>query len=265
MGKKDTDKKLGRFSTILEIITNLGQILTWVLGVGSAYVLNIQTKPIVVPGIDITLDLGFQFALLISAMLGYVHFLQKFWEKNKEGLHLSYSFLDFSFWDLPRLKQPLLLIPIVIGLAISIQVSIKSYWLLSILGVILILISGFIYYRFSYHLSPQRRYEALYNLWEDDPEWFERWSKRITKQMDLYIGVRVRDLREAGNSYSQEDTLEINYALRKYFEKFEFEEDLVLTYIDDLHYQHPYHSYTSDDMVLMKRKNLDLREPIKEN
>ncbi len=82
MGKKDTDKKLGRFSTILEIITNLGQIATWVLGVGSAYVLNIQTKPIIVPGIDVTLDLGFQFALLISAMLGYIHFLQKYWEKT---------------------------------------------------------------------------------------------------------------------------------------------------------------------------------------
>jgi len=81
MSKKDSDKKISRLSSVLEIITNLGTIGSWVLGVGSAYVLNIQTKPIVVPGIDITLDLGFQFALLISAMLGYIHFLQKYGSK----------------------------------------------------------------------------------------------------------------------------------------------------------------------------------------
>lgn len=42
MKKKVSDKKLNRFSTIIEIITNLGTIASWILGVGSAYVLNIQ-------------------------------------------------------------------------------------------------------------------------------------------------------------------------------------------------------------------------------
>src|SRR5262245_34465461 len=140
MGKKASDKKLNRLSTILEIITNLGTIASWVLGVGSAYLLNVQKTPVVVPGINFTLDLGFQFALLISAMLGYIHFLQKYWEKNAERLKLSDSLMDFSFWDLPRLRQPLLLIPVVIASSIFIQVSIKSAVLSTIFVVIVIVI-----------------------------------------------------------------------------------------------------------------------------
>jgi hypothetical protein len=31
MGKRDSDKKLNRFSTTIEIITNLGTIASWVL------------------------------------------------------------------------------------------------------------------------------------------------------------------------------------------------------------------------------------------
>lgn len=260
MGKKASDKKLNRLSTILEIITNLGTIASWVLGVGSAYLLNVQKTPVVVPGIDFTLDLGFQFALLVSAMLGYIHFLQKYWEKNTEKLKLSNSFTDFSLWDLPRLKQPLLLIPVVIAFAIFVQVSIKSYWLLTIFLLFLGLIIYFVIKRFSYHLSPQRKYEKLIQYWSTDNEWLERWIRRIKKQLDLYIGVRVRDLRDASKSYSDEGTLEIEFALKQYFERFEFEEDLVLTTVDELNWGHPYHSHLTDETILIKRKNLALHE-----
>jgi hypothetical protein len=114
-----------------------------------------------VPGIDITLDLGFQFASLISAMLGYIYFLQKYWERNAENSKLSNSFTDFAFWDLPRLKRPLLLIPIVIAFAIFIQVSIKSSWLLMIFLSIIMLVGIFVFKRFQYFLSPDRNYEIL--------------------------------------------------------------------------------------------------------
>lgn len=258
MGKKDTDKKLGRFSTILEIITNLGQIFTWILGVGSAYVLNIQTKPIVVPGFDITLDLGFQFALLISAMLGYIHFLQKFWEKNFEKLNLSDSFLDFSFWDLPRLRQPLLLIPLVIALAVFVQVTIKSPWLLMIFIALIITLCAFTVIRFRYHLSPARDYVKLAEKWENDTEWLEKWSRRIKKQLSLKVGVVESDLYESGIPKTETSRVEITFAMHKYFEKYEFEEDLTLMRVKDLYSLHPLHKYESYDWVLLPRKNLDL-------
>jgi hypothetical protein len=258
MGKKDTDKKWGRLSTILEIITNLGQIVTWVLGVGSAYVLNIQTKPIVVPGIDITLDLGFQFALLISAMLGYVHFLQKYWEKNQEKLKLSETFLDFSFWDLPRFKQPLLLIPIVIAFAIFIQVTSKSIVLSTVFPMMIGIILVFVASRFYFYLSPNRRYEKLLELWQQDTEWFERWSKRIKGQLASRVGVRESDLVEVGMTGSKKDKLEIVFALHQYFEKFEFESDLVLVRSKELSFWHPLHSSDANEWVLLPRMNLDI-------
>lgn len=259
MGKKASDKKLSRLSTILEIITNLGTIASWVLGVGSAYLLNVQKTPVVVPGIDFTLDLGFQFALLISAMLGYVHFLQKYWEKNVEKLELSNSFVDFSFWDLPRLKHPLLLIPIVIVLPIFIQVSINSFALLSIFLSIMILVGYFVVRRFRYHLSPNRKYEKLIDEWSKDSEWSEKWSKRIKNKLTMYIAVREGDLYELGMIKDTANTLEIVSALHYYFEKYEFEDDLVLTRINELHHLHPLHSYVSDDWVLLPRRNLALR------
>lgn len=259
MGKKDTDKKLGRFSTILEIITNLGQIVTWVLGVGSAYVLNIQKTPIVVPGIDITLDLGFQFALLISAMLGYIHFLQKYWEKNKEKMNLSASFVDFSLWDLPRFRQPLLLIPIVIATAIFVQVSIKSDWLLGLFLSIWALTLFFSYRRFSYYLSPDREIEAQVNIWISDSEWVERWTKRIRTHIELYNAATRRNFSISGVKYGDRQKLEVDIALRMYFKKYEFEEDLVLIPLGELNRQHPYYSLYESEQALMPRKNLSIR------
>lgn len=258
MSKKGTDKKLGRFSTILEIITNLGQIATWVLGVGSAYVLNIQTNPIIVPGIDITLDLGFQFALLISAMLGYIHFLQKYWEKNYDKLKFSDSFLDFSFWDLPRLKQPLLLIPLVIALAIFVQVSIKSTWLIIIFALILLVIIGFVVSRFHYHFSPYRDYERMAEKWENDIEWLNKWSNRINKQLSIRLGVRESDLYELGMATTETNRVEIILALHKFFENNEFDGDLVLLRVKELPFAHPLRrSEYFDEWILLPRKNLE--------
>lgn len=261
MRKKASDKKLNRLSTILEIITNFGTIASWVLGVGSAYLLNVQKTPVVVPGIDFTLDLGFQFALLISAMLGYIHFLQKYWGKNAEKLKLSGSFIDFSFWDLPRLKQPLLLIPIVIAFPIFIQVSMNSFTLLSIFLSIMILVGYFVVRKFRYYLSPNRKYEKLIDEWMNDGEWFEKWSKRIKNKLAMFIAVRESDLYESGMTKNKANSLEIISALHYYFEKYEFEDNLVLIRLGELHHLHPLHTYTSDDWALMPRRNLELRNP----
>jgi hypothetical protein len=223
--------------------------------------LNIQKISIIVPGIDITLDLGFQFALLISAMLGYIYFLQKYWERNAENSKLSNSFTDFAFWDLPRLKRPLLLIPIVIAFAIFIQVSIKSSWLLMIFLSIIMLVGIFVFKRFQYFLSPDRNYEMLVENWRDDNEWLERWSRRIRKQLSMYIGVRERDLYEAGKSKNKINKIEIVVALHQYFEKYEFDEDLILMRRGEFHYQPPYYSSVyNDEWALLARKNLELRD-----
>lgn len=259
MKRKDSDKKLNRFSTVLEIITNLGQIGSLVFGIGSAYVLNIQKVPVVVPGIDITLDLGFQFALLISAMLGYIHFLQSYWKKNREKLKLSDSFMDFSFWDIPRLKQPLLLIPIVIAFVIFIQVSVRSIVLIWVFSFIVALIFYFVAGRFYFYLSPRRKYVELMENWGKDAEWFEKWSKRISRQLESRMGVRESDLYELGMTDSKRNRIEIVFALHQYFEKFEFTEDFVLIRINELSFYHPLYSVSTNEWVLLPRRNLNLK------
>lgn len=73
--------------------------------------------------------------------------------------------------------------------------------------------------------------------------------------------MRTRDLYKLGMNHSDEDTLEIEMALHAYFQKYEFEEELVLMRLDQLNYKHPYHSYTASELVLMPRDNLALRDP----
>ena len=260
MSEEKSDKKLNRFSTIVEIITNLGTIGSWILGAGSAYVLNIQKFPVVVPGIDIALDLNFQFALIVCALLAYIHFLQSYWKRNKEKLFLADSFTDFSFWELPRLKQPLLLIPITIILVVSIQISAKSDWLVSILLLILGITAYSIITRFKYNLSPHRKYEILMQRWSNDYEWLERWIKRISPKLETYGYVKVSDLYEVGIGSNERADIEIGFALGEYFEKYEFEQDLVLLRTSRLPTAHPESTYYRDDdqWILLKRDKLNL-------
>ena len=146
MGKKDSDKKLDRFSKIIDIITNLGTIGSWVLGLSSAYILNIQKFPVVVPGVNFTLDSGFQFALVISGILAYVHYMQIYWVRNQERLNLSKSFSDFIFWDLPNFKIILAWIPFIFAIYICIQLSSKSFGVLVVFFGLVILFHYLFYF-----------------------------------------------------------------------------------------------------------------------
>ena len=258
MSQKNSDKKLNRFSTIIEIITNLGTIGSWILSAGSAYVLNVQRFPVVVPGINFTLDLDFQFSLVLCSILAYIHFLQNYWKKNKEKLSLPDSYMEFSFWELPRLKHPLFLIPIVIIIAVCVQTVAESVWLLVIFLLILVLVIYFTIRTFSYHLSPNREYEVLLQAWNNNAEWRERWFRRITTKLDKYGKVKVNDLYEVGIGFNEKAKLEIGFALGQYFDKHEFEKDLILMKTSKLPYGHPERDLpSSSEWILMYRENLN--------
>jgi hypothetical protein len=77
----------------------------------------------------------------------------------------------------------------------------------------------------------------------------------------MYIGVRERDLYEAGKSKNKINKIEIVVALHQYFEKYEFDEDLILMRRGEFHYQPPYYSSVyNDEWALLARKNLELRD-----
>ena len=245
---KYPDKKINRFSTILEIVTNLGSIASWILGAGSAYVLNLQKFPVVIPGINFVLDSNFQFALVICGVLGYVHFLQDYWTKNNEILNLSESLVDFLFWDLPRFRRPLLLIPIVIIVVVVGQIAFGSITLTLIALIILILIIVGIVSRFRYNLSPWRNYEKLLDKWTDNTEWKERWEKRIQARLDKLGYVKAEDFQEIGlSATSERDRLEVMSALAYFFEKHEFDQNLIFQQTKNLPTVHPLHTIFSSD------------------
>jgi len=159
------------------------------------------------------------------------------------------------------MKQPLLLIPIVIALPMFIQVSIKSVILSTIFCLIVLVILILIVSRLNYHLSPNRIYENCMAEWMNDEQWLERWSRRIRKQLSAYVGAIESDFYESGMADSKLSRVEIVYAMHKYFDRYEFEEDLVLTRRGKLSFYHPCWAGTDrkNEWVIMPRGNLNLR------
>jgi hypothetical protein len=82
MPKGKSDRKLASFSTITEIIVNVGTIGSWVASLVTALVLRVQKNPVIIPGFNITLDANFQFALVVSGVLAYIQYLQGYWKKK---------------------------------------------------------------------------------------------------------------------------------------------------------------------------------------
>ncbi len=97
--------------------------------------------------------------------------------------------------------------------------------------------------------------------WFENEEWFDRWSKRIKKQLSIYVGVVESDFYETGMTEKRIDQVEVVFALHQYFRKYEFEEDLVLTRRGELSFYHPRWSGSSkkDEWVLLPQENLDIR------
>ena len=150
-----------------------------------------------------------------------------------------------------------LIIPLVIALAVFVQVSLKSPWLIIIFVFILLLIIGFVVARFRYHLSPNRVYEKMAEKWDNDVEWLNKWSNRITKQLNMKLGVTESDLYELGMAATETNRVEIIFALHKYFEKNEFDGDLVLLRVKELPFAHPLRRYDAfQEWILLPRKNL---------
>lgn len=97
--------------------------------------------------------------------------------------------------------------------------------------------------------------------WDNDPDWIEKWFKRIKTKIDIYGNVAVKDMYEVGLRNNDRDNLEIEFAFGRYFHKYEFEQDLILIRTSQLHYLHPESTSLREDhqWILMRRENLKVR------
>lgn len=227
MSEKYVDKKLDRYSKCIDIITNLETITSWVLGFGSAYLLDIQKFPVVVPGISFTLDLGFQFSLVISGLLAYLPFLENYWTKNEQRLNFSDSFSDFIFWDLPNFKLILAWIPFIFAIYMCILLASKSVVILVIQVFLLLFV--LIYGRNRFYLNKKYRPEIDREKgFENDEELKHVWIDHINKKLDVGGEVNRRDFFNAGYTDTEYNRVEIDWATKFYFQKFELSQGLTL-------------------------------------
>ena len=227
MGEKNADKKLDRFSKIIDIITNLGTITSWVLGLGSAYVLNLQKFPVVVPGINFTLDLGFQFSLVMSGILAYLQFFKNYWGKNEQRLNFSDSFSDFIFWDLPNFKVILAWIPFIFAIYVCMLLASKSVAILIVQVFIGLFVLAYGGYRF--YLNKKYRPEIEREKgFESDDELKQLWIDRISKKLNVAGEVNTHDFFDTGYIDNEYNRDEIDWAIKFYFRKFELSQGLTL-------------------------------------
>lgn len=234
------EERFSWYATILGFIVDLREAVIWLLpvifGLFSNTILLLQPEPPEVPGLQVRLGPWYQFALLLTALLVYLHYLRRRWIKDQSTEDpLSESFREFMLTDLPSLKRPLLLIPLpfFVILWVSIAVSAvnpttgEGLWFGSLLLMILIL--GAI---FAAILSvPPLELWKYRERWDTDEERKARWIERIRRVLESNESVTTLDFAEnvGLNLLDHVDNEEVNWALRMYFHLHEFEERLTLS------------------------------------
>ncbi len=221
MHNQTSDNRENRFSVaanVAQILQLLFQIAGYVLPLLTAGLLSLQPAPVQVPVINISLGWWYQTLLLICALLSYVQFLRNYWVKHKAYPGVSKDYRGFLVRDL-IIKYPLLLAPLVLiyGPLVYILPMQESFLFIvaSILSVIMcVVIVGY------YNVDPISR---LNRRWEEDPKLERRWFARIEPKLRKQSTVTTLDFEDCGNP----DHEEIIFALKRYFIKYEFEQDLV--------------------------------------
>lgn len=241
MRLKNSKQVVQQASTISELWANLIEISSWALSLISGIALASQDRPVNLPGINIPLDAEYQFALLISALLAYIHFLQRFWKKLRAKGKTPISFIMFLLYELPW-KHPLLLIPFVLLGTLAYKIGQSDSQLRphiegagSLIGVA---IAGALVYR------------RLVNGDDDNYDLKNKWFQRITKKLDEKGMVSTDDFYEEVALQPSDDDEQINWAINTYFDQFEVDQGLAMskalpkTFVDKTGKEHRIESLT---------------------
>ena len=218
-----------RVATGADLTNNLIQISTWIFGLFSSIALVSQNQPVIFPGINIALDSKYQFALLLSAWLSYLQFLRYRWIRLyslTEGAirDVNSSFRVFIFHEIPCLKHPLLLIPIVFLGIVSYEICWPDKNLREIfqLAIFIILVASTLT---TIWVWTENQSESTKEM---TPQEKERWIQRIRRKLNQKGYVETQDFftEVGGDPYTFD--VDINDAIEMYFDEFEIEEGLTL-------------------------------------
>jgi hypothetical protein len=189
---------------VVPVITSLGSVV-------ATLALASQSTPVQFPGINVALGTTYQMVLWLSACLAYVQFLRSFWKKKlKQGDLKEGLFSLFIINDLLKLHYPLLLIPLLALLGVFLEIATVGVWVLLFIGAFLAM--GVL-------ITP--------HSFQTGDTVTEKWFQRIEQQLREKGIISTETFEECGYSMSRHE--EINWALNKYFEKFEISQSLILT------------------------------------
>ncbi|MCL4275410.1 MAG: hypothetical protein KJZ77_16175 [Anaerolineales bacterium] len=215
---KSKDETLGKFETITTIIVNLGTIISWVITFITAFALMVQPTPISLPGF---FELGkpYKLIFLISILFGYLQLLRRFWRNSKmTKADSENNFSSYLYGSIFKLKRPF----VIIGFAvIFIQLYQVEPTTTSIFLAISLLTCGIIAYAMFDEDSPA---DIKKVVWQIDDEFNKRWIKRVKSQLHDKGYAFTSDFSNLGI-----DLDEVNWAIEFYFNRYEFEQDLILT------------------------------------
>ena len=213
---KRKDEALGKFETITTIIVNLGTIISWIITFITAFALLVQPTPISIPGF---FELGKPYILtfLISILFGYLQLLRRFWRNSQMTKADSESnFGSYLYGSIFKLKRPF----VIIGFAvIFIQLYQVEPTATSIFLAVFLLVCGVFAFAMFDENSPA---DIKKFVWQIDDEFSKRWTKRVKSQLHDKGYAFTSDFNNLGI-----DSDEVNWAIEFYFNRYEFEQDLI--------------------------------------
>jgi hypothetical protein len=213
---KSSQDNISKIESVSTIIVNIGTILSWLLTIFTAYVLTTQTQPISLPGI-LELNASYKLLFLTSIFLGYLQVLKRSWENQKRtAKEIEGSFASYIYGSVIKFKRPLVFIGFLIILSI---IAIVIYTEVIGLGIAFILL-GISALITIFLVDDGKNAEKI--KWRYDDEFRKRWLKRVKKQLYQNGYTHTADF---VNLSAQID--EINWAIKLYFDYYEFDQDLI--------------------------------------
>ncbi len=219
---KNSRENLSNVESVTTIFVNIGTIISWAFSIFTFFVLVWQPQPITLPGV-LELSAPYKFIFLISIFLGYLQLLRRLWERSKRTHNeTEASFGSYIYGSVIKFKRPIVFIGFLIIFEVMLIVLFEAN---PFLAVILSFV-GFI--GFVYALLEREEISEKAKKKYDD-EYRKRWLKRI--QALLYQDGFAHTVNFINLEYNIED---INWAIRIYFDVYEFEKDLTfgLQYIE---------------------------------
>lgn len=215
---KSREEDLNRVEAVTTIIVNIGTIISWIITLVTALTLIAQPQPIVIPGI---FELGkpYTIAFLISVLFGYIQVLRHFWRRSGfTKTETENGFGSYLYMSIVKFKRPFVLIGFALILITIAQVEPVGFGIVS--AITLIISFGVIMAGFEGSSdNPIRKF-----FWKLDDEFSKRWLKRVKNQLYDCGYVFTSDFANLDIDENQ-----INWAIENYFNRYEFEQDLVLT------------------------------------